>query len=212
MRLIYGGPAFFGGIRRGGAAASDPRVHERWPGIGRRGAPSDPASRGGDPPRPAGQRALVDEFRVAVVSLAFQILGSQADAEDVAQETFLRVFQKLAEFREESRFFSWLYRITTNAALDRLRRRRALPTSYREDLPAWAPEEESESDRETRLMVWIAMERLPPEQRIALVLRELHGLSYEEIGEITGTPVGTIGSRIRAARQFLRHALRGALE
>jgi len=153
---------------------------------------------------------LVEIYRQPIINLAYQIVGSRSDAEDVAQEAFIRAFQRLAEYREESRFFSWLYRIATNAALDRLRRRKVLPTSLHEDLPGWAEDGESESTRDTRLAVSIAMDKLPPEQRVALVLRELHGLSYVDIAEITGVAVGTVGSRIRSARQFLYRALRGA--
>jgi RNA polymerase sigma-70 factor (ECF subfamily) len=154
---------------------------------------------------------ILEAFRLAIVSLAYQVTGSREDAEDVAQETFLRAFRHIAEYREESKFFSWLYRIAVNAALDRVRRGRVVPTALREDLSLWVDDEEDEAARDRRVMIWMALDRLPPDQRAALVLRELHGLSYVEIGRILGITPGAVGWRIRAARQYLQRALRGAV-
>jgi RNA polymerase sigma-70 factor (ECF subfamily) len=150
---------------------------------------------------------LIEAFRAPIVNLAYQIVGSRADAEDVAQETFVKAFRSIADYREESKFFSWLYRIATNAALDLVRRRRVLPTAYRDDIPSWAADTQDAADEERRLMVWVALGRLPPSQRAAVVLRDMHGFSYPEIAAILGISVSTVGARLRAARRHLERVL-----
>jgi RNA polymerase sigma-70 factor (ECF subfamily) len=150
---------------------------------------------------------LVEIFRAPIVNLAYQIVGSRADAEDVAQDALINAFRSLDSYREESKFFSWLYRIVTNAAIDLVRRRRALPTVSREDLDAWVADEEAPETTALRITVWLALERLPPLQRAVLVLRDWHGLSYAQIAETLGITPGMVGARIRAARQHLQRAL-----
>ena len=150
---------------------------------------------------------LVELHRDVVVRVAARIVGSQ-DAEDVSQDAFLRAFHRLGHFRGDAPFQSWLLRITHNAALDHHARRRADPVD-----PETFDESEETSQRPPaeRLEVRERIERLErklrgltPQHRAVLVLRDAEGLSYEEIAEITSTPLGSVKGRLsRARREFI---------
>jgi RNA polymerase sigma-70 factor, ECF subfamily len=150
---------------------------------------------------------LVDRHRPVVVRVAARIVGS-GEAEDVCQDAFLRAFHRLERFRGDAPFRSWLLRITHNAALDHLARRRPEPV----DPDTLDASEESTSRLPAdRLEVRERIERLvrklhglAPQHRIVLVLRDAEGLSYEEIAEITDTPLGSVKGRLhRARREFV---------
>jgi RNA polymerase sigma-70 factor, ECF subfamily len=150
---------------------------------------------------------LVDRHRPVVVRVAAGIVGSE-EAEDVSQDAFLRAFHRLERFRGEAPFRSWLLRITHNAALDHLARRRPEPVDP-ETLDA-SPESAVRAPAE-RLELRERIERLErklhglsAEHRAVLVLRDAEGLSYEEIAEITASPLGTVKGRLhRARREFI---------
>jgi RNA polymerase sigma-70 factor, ECF subfamily len=150
---------------------------------------------------------LVNRYREVVVRVAARIVGS-FDAEDVSQDAFLRAFHRLEHFRGDAPFRSWLLRITHNAALDHLARRRAEPVD-----PEAIDATEASGSRPPadRLEVRERIERLerklhglPPPHRAVLVLRDAEGLSYEEIAAITETPLGSVKGRLhRARREFI---------
>jgi RNA polymerase sigma-70 factor (ECF subfamily) len=150
---------------------------------------------------------LVDRHRPVVTRVAARIVGSE-DAEDVSQDAFLRAFHRLSHFRGDAPFRSWLLRITHNAALDHLGRRRAEPVDP-ESLEASQPS--SARPPADRLEVRERIERLErklrgltPQHRAVLVLRDAEGLTYEEIAEITDTPLGSVKGRLhRARREFI---------
>ena len=154
---------------------------------------------------------LVRQHTGRVYNIALRVCGNPADAEDVAQEVFLKLYRSLDRFEGESAFSTFLYRVTTNAALDLLRqrkRREAEPLETEESaaLPAGSgdlPEEEL-TRRELRRAVRRGMEKLPAGQRAALALRELEGLSYAEIANVLGLSEGTVKSRIARGRERLR--------
>ena len=146
---------------------------------------------------------LVDRHRPVVVRVAARIVGSD-DAEDVSQDAFLRAFHRLHHFRGDAPFRSWLLRITHNAALDHLGRRRPEPVD-----PETLDTVEQSSSREPadRLEVRERIERLErklrglsPQHRTVLVLRDAEGLSYEEIAAITDAPIGSVKGRLHRAR------------
>jgi len=151
--------------------------------------------------------------------LAFAIVHNEADARDVCQEVWLTVWKQLATFRGESRFMTWLHPIVTRRSLDHLRKRRRwfdrfLPFGTQDDSIASAPEpatDETGRDQaegnETVARVRAALATLPPKHRAVLALRELEGLSYEEIAQATGVPVGTVMSRLFHARRLLAEKL-----
>lgn len=149
--------------------------------------------------------ALVRRHEGRVYGLAYRLLGNRADAADAAQEAFVLLIRKAKDFRGESAFSTWFYRIVVNASHDLRRkssRQREIPT---EEMEIHA--ETSEMQASDRIDLERALISLLPEQREAVVLRDIIGLSYQEIAETTGTPVGTVKSRIARARLALADLL-----
>jgi RNA polymerase sigma-70 factor (ECF subfamily) len=164
---------------------------------------------------------LVATHQRMVFSLAMHLMGDRDEALDVSQEVFLRVFRTLSSFRGQSALRTWIYRIVINQARNRQRwwrrRHRASQVSLDEHLQQFG-EFESKGEvlpdrllasKETASKIWQALERLPFDQRTALVLREIDGLRYEEIAFSLGVAVGTVKSRLTRARQSLRADLLG---
>jgi RNA polymerase sigma-70 factor (ECF subfamily) len=147
---------------------------------------------------------LLRRHQDRVLGLAYRILGNRADALDASQEVFVAVFRKAASFRHQSAFTTWLYRLTVNACNDHARRRSRLPQPA-EAVDVASPDAIGRAD--DRIAIAGAIARLPLEQRTAVVMRDLLGLSYEEIAEVTGAAVGTVKSRISRARGALAGAL-----
>ena len=148
---------------------------------------------------------LLRRHQDRVFGLAYRILGNRADALDASQEVFVVVFRKAASFRHQSAFTTWLYRLTVNACNDHARRRSRLPQAA-EAVDVASPDAIGRAD--DRMAIAGAMRKLPLEQRTAVIMRDLLGLSYEEIAQATGTAVGTVKSRISRGRA----ALAGGLE
>lgn len=164
---------------------------------------------------------LVAVHERMVFNLAFHLLGDRDEALDLSQEVFLRVFRTLSGFRGQSTLKTWIYRIVVNQARNRQRwwkrRHRGEQVSLDEHLRQFG-DMESKGDalpdrllasKETAARIWGALERLPFEQRTALVLREVDGLRYEEIAFSLNIAVGTVKSRLTRARQALRSELLG---
>ncbi len=145
-------------------------------------------------------------YRGKAVNLAYGILGNPADAEDAAQEAFIRVFKNLRNFRGEAAFFSWLYRIVVNVSIEMLRRpsRREVPCGTQLHTRTDAETEETECGVNVRSV----LTALPVHLRAILVLREADELSYAEIAGILDIPVGTVRSRLSAAREAFRRKYR----
>ncbi|BBY02057.1 ECF RNA polymerase sigma factor SigE [Mycobacterium seoulense] len=154
---------------------------------------------------------LVRQHADRVYRLAYRLSGNQQDAEDLTQETFIRVFRSVQNYQPGT-FEGWLHRITTNLFLDMVRRRarirmEALPEDY-ERVPADEPNpEEIYHDSRLGPDLQAALDSLPPEFRAAVVLCDIEGLSYEEIGATLGVKLGTVRSRIHRGRQALRDYL-----
>jgi RNA polymerase sigma-70 factor (ECF subfamily) len=154
---------------------------------------------------------LVDRYRDLIVRVVARIVGP-ADAEDVTQDVFLRAFHRLGQFRGQAPFRSWLLRIAHNSALTALQRRREEEAPVEEGAlevedPGRRPAEELElSERRSRLA--LKLREVQPTHRAVLVLRDLEGLSYQEIAEITEAPVGSVKGRLFRARRELIEILR----
>jgi len=164
---------------------------------------------------------LVAEHERMVVQLAVNLLGDRDEARDLAQEVFLRVFRTLARFRGQSSLKTWIYRIEVNQARNRhrfwCRRHRAdqvplevLDSVHVELSTATARPDQLLATKELAEQLQRALDGLPFEQRTAMVLREIDGLSYEEIAFSLGVAVGTVKSRLTRARQTLRAELSGS--
>lgn len=160
--------------------------------------------------------ALVLAFQNGLYSYTLRMLGSEQDALDATQEAFLRAYRGLPAFRGESRFSSWLYKLAGNVCIDMLRRRPGTPELSLTDeeraelaVPDDRPgPEESLERKELRRAVHEAMDKLTYEFREALILRDISGLSYEEIAEAVDVEIGTVKSRIFRARTKLAEILR----
>lgn len=171
----------------------------------------------------SGFEALVEKHKHRVYALALRMLNSEADAAEVTQEAFLSAFRNLQEFRGDSQFGAWVHRIAANFALMRLRRRRtagetlesAVDTepAFNErgsllDAPSeWRDAETDALDAELRVAIERAAAGLADDYRQVFVLRDLEGLSYEEIAALTGDSVSAIKSRLHRARLSLRAAI-----
>lgn len=142
---------------------------------------------------------LMIETQERVVGLAWRMLGSREDARDAAQEVYLRVFRYLGRFRSEHDFHGWLYRITINVCRDAARRRRRAPVSDAAVAERGEPPEAEEAllgaERWSRLLE--ALASLPPKERAALVLRDLEGLTSEQVARVLGSRPGTVAGRSR---------------
>src|SRR5215216_789245 len=164
---------------------------------------------------------LVSMHHRMVFGLALHLLGDRDEALDLSQEVFLRVFRTLSTFRGQSALRTWIYRIVVNQARNRhrwwRRRHRADQISLDEHLHRCGDMESTTdvlpdrqlASKETAARVWQALDRLPFDQRTALILREIDGLRYEEIAFSLDIAIGTVKSRLTRARQALRADLLG---
>ena len=163
---------------------------------------------------------LVRKYQYKVVKLVARYVSDPSEALDVTQETFLKAYRAIRKFRGDSAFYTWLYRIAINTAKNYLvaQSRRPLETDIDAQIePAEGPGPLSLRDNATpehlllrdeiEATVFSAIEALPEDLRTAITLRELEGLSYEEIAQAMGCPVGTVRSRIFRAREAINNKL-----
>lgn len=164
---------------------------------------------------------LIENYQKKVFNIALRMVGNYDDASDLAQEVFIRVYRSIKNFKEQSSFSTWIYRITTNVCLDELRKRKnknvvsldedikfddsGIKRQVEDDKPI--PEAIVERD-EVRKVVSDAINSLSDEHRTAIILRDIQGFSYDEISKITNCPEGTVKSRINRARQALKEILK----
>lgn len=154
---------------------------------------------------------LVQEHADSVYRLAYRLSGNQHDAEDLTQETFMRVFRSLKRYQPGT-FEGWLHRITTNLFLDMVRRRakirmEALPEDYERVPGTDMTPEEAYNVANLDPALQRALDDLAPDFRVAVVLCDVVGMTYEEIGETLGVKMGTVRSRIHRGRAQLRESL-----
>jgi len=167
---------------------------------------------------------LVLRYQHKVVKLVARLLRDPTEAEDVAQESFVKAYRALGSFRGDSAFYTWLYRIAVNTARNTMASRQRRPLDYEADLSESeqsvvesrmrhgdTPEAAVLSD-EIHSTVNSAIEALPEDLRTAIILREVEGLSYEEIAEAMECPVGTVRSRIFRAREAIDRSLKPLLD
>jgi RNA polymerase sigma-70 factor (ECF subfamily) len=171
-------------------------------------------SNGGDPDS---FNELIRRWQRPIYALAYRQIGREEDARDVCQETFLRAFRALKGFRGQAKFSSWLYRIAINLCRDWMRRERRTPVMQAPedvdlmDLAAAHQPSESIEDHIARNDLSRAVERamavLPEEQRAAIVLKEYHGLTFQEIADLVGCPLSTVKTRLYQGLTVLRREL-----
>jgi RNA polymerase sigma-70 factor (ECF subfamily) len=160
---------------------------------------------------------LILRWERPIYALAYRVIGREEDARDVCQETFLRAFRALPGFKGQAKFSSWLYRIALNLCRDWIRRQRRAPVVQVPegvdplDLAADTEPAESIEDlvsrRELSAIVEEAMTLLPDEQRTAIVLKEYHGMTFQEIADLQGCPLSTVKTRLYQGLSVLRRHL-----
>jgi RNA polymerase sigma-70 factor, ECF subfamily len=158
---------------------------------------------------------LVLKYRNRVMGIATRMVGDRTDAEDLAQDVFVRVFHGLEAFQGDALFSTWLYRIVANSCLNQ-RKKRSLRTRVHESLEATKlilPDSSSNPHillerKELRAYVEKAIQALPREQKMVLVLRDIEGLSYEEIADCLELEIGTVRSRLHRARLHVQERLK----
>jgi RNA polymerase sigma-70 factor (ECF subfamily) len=165
-------------------------------------------SRNGDP---EAFEALVRTYQRMIHSLTYRMTGSMSDAEDLAQETFLRAYQGLANYHGDAKFSSWLYRIAINVCLNwrqrEARRTRLLQQVEAQEKPQGTPGEGEMDGADLRGQVQQLLMKLPAKQRAALVITVYDGLNHSEAGRILGCSETTVSWRIFAARRKLKRWL-----
>ena len=163
-------------------------------------------------------RALVDKYQGPLVHFLYHVLLDHGEAEDAAQDVFLKVYRAAERYRPDAKFATWFYRIATNTALNVLKTRTRRPTVSLDALleqrgpdtwppsPQIGPDRQAERDQLIRA-VGHAFRRFPDRQRMAVVLHRFEGLSYREISEVLSTSVDAVDALLRRAKADLREAL-----
>jgi RNA polymerase sigma-70 factor (ECF subfamily) len=159
---------------------------------------------------------LVEAYQGPVYNLAYRMLGNAGDAEDAAQETFLRAYSHLESYDPKRKFSSWLLAIASNYCIDQLRRRRIKWVSV-EELPPWEPlrartpdPEESALRQSDGQHIQQMLDTLPPDYRLAVVLRYWYDYSYQDIAVMTNSTVSAVKSRLHRARRMLAQVIKPA--
>lgn len=177
-------------------------------------------ARGGDR---AAFAELVELYKEKIYHLAYRMLQNRHEAEEIVQETFLRVYTNLDRYDEEQKFSTWIYRIGTNLCIDRLRKRKVNYSLDAEmgdgegtDWYSTLPSREETPDQqvllsETQSQIRQSIETLPEKYRAVVILRYLQDLSLQEISEVLSMPVTTIKTRLHRGREFLRKKLEQVL-
>ena len=167
-------------------------------------------------------RGLVEKYQTRVYQLVYGMVRNQEDARDLTQDAFVKAYDNLHRFRLESSFYTWIYRIASNVAIDFLRKqKRRGTTEFDEQIAARDGDggiaEQHHQDSPSRTLerkrlyarIMDAMQELPEDQRQVILLRELEGLSYKEIAAVMEVPEGTVMSRLYYARKKLQKLLAG---
>lgn len=169
-------------------------------------------------------KTLVEAWQDMVFNTAVGILQNEEDAEDVAQEVFMQVFESIETFKEESKLSTWIYRITVSKAMDHIRKKRTkkrfafLKSLFKDDglemiePPDFIHPGVKLENKENAQALFKAMDKLPPNQKTAFVLNKMESLSYAEVGDILELSSSAVDSLLQRARQNLKKELRTHFE
>jgi RNA polymerase sigma-70 factor (ECF subfamily) len=158
-------------------------------------------------------------YKDKIYHLAYRMLNYSSEAEDVVQDTFLRVYMNMERYDENQKFSTWIYRIATNLCIDRLRKRKPnysldaeMPDGEGADWYSLLPSNQETPEEEfvlteTQEQIRKAIQTLPEKYKSVVILRYLHDMSLQEIGDVLGMPVTTVKTRVHRGREFLRKKL-----
>lgn len=162
---------------------------------------------------------LINQYQKMAYNVAYRIMGNEEDAKDMTQEALIKVYKKLKTFRMDASFSTWLYRIVMNTCKDDLRKKKMKTISIDKTYDTGSGEVQMEIEddklgpedrliqKETQGFVQEALQEIPEANRIVLVLRDIKGMSYDEISEVLDLPKGTVKSRINRGRQALKDVI-----
>ncbi len=153
----------------------------------------------------------MQRYRHPVVNFCYRMIGDATEADDVAQDVFVRVYRNVAAYRPRTKFSTWLFALARNACIDRLRYRQRHPTALLDDVPEPSAVSGEVEARETGEVIATAVASLPEDQRTALVLAEYQGMSYAEIAGVMQCSEKAVESRLYRAKQTLREKLKHLL-
>jgi RNA polymerase sigma-70 factor (ECF subfamily) len=160
---------------------------------------------------------LIEKYKRKIYLTAYRLLGNHEDADDITQETIIKIYKELKNFRRESSFYTWIYRIVTNLSLNELKRKKVKKFFDFDEVDEWLFKDENQSPelsyRENELSNKIkeALNKLPEKQRLVFTLRYYDGLSYVEISELLGTSVGALKANYFHAVNKLQKELKDVL-
>ena len=162
---------------------------------------------------PRAMEQIVKRYQKQVYNTAYGIVGNREDAQDITQDVFLTVWNKISQFKQKSKFSTWIYQIAKNQSLNlkSKKKRRKTDATEIDDTQAWVPVEEKTPEtkvlaNEQKKLLLEALDSLKEKHRIILVLREMESLSYDDIAQVLGCSVGRVKSRLHEARLALRTA------
>ncbi len=163
---------------------------------------------------------LVEQHEKIVYNVTLRMMNHSEDAKDISQEVWVKAFRSIANFDERSAFSTWIYRIAVNTCIDEMRKRKgkqsfSLDQELEDEEGTWKYEvaddgetpEESLLRKETKNEIILALETISEDYKTVFVLRDMQGLSYDEIAEITGLALGTVKSRISRARNYIKEEI-----
>jgi len=160
-------------------------------------------------------REIFDKYHKKVYSIAYGVVRQREEALDIVQEVFIKLFRSIKNFRGKSQFYTYLYRMAMNTAIDHTRKAGKQVTSSLDAEGSFEPSDEPEKGPERILLqkeleerVKLAMDSLPPEQKAAIVFRDVEGLSYQEMAEAMGCSIGTVMSRLHYGRKRMQESLK----
>ncbi len=161
-------------------------------------------------------KEIFDKYNKKVYRIAYGVVRQREEALDVVQEVFIKLFRSIKNFKGKSHFYTYLYRMVMNTAIDHKRKAGKQFTSSLDEEGSFEPSEEAEKGPERVLLqkeleekVKLAMDKLPDEQRAALIYRDVEGLSYQEMAEAMGCSIGTVMSRLHYGRKRMQESLKG---
>ncbi len=160
-------------------------------------------------------KEIFDQYREKVYRIAYGVVRHREDALDIVQEVFIKLFRSIKHFEGKSRFYTYLYRMTMNTAIDHSRKMKKISVSSIDEEGGVVPVDAAErrpdriaAQKELEQRLKEAMDKLPEDQRTALIFREVEGLSYQEMAEAMGCSIGTVMSRLHYGRKKVQESLR----